>query len=70
MFPDHYVATTCGGECPGGLKLENGLAVQTNTAIEILQTEKKNEYERFQFMFFNRKLEIGFHYGNKHSSNK
>ena len=51
MFPDHYVATTCGGECPGGLKLENGLAVQTNTAIEILQTEKKMNMKDFNIIY-------------------
>jgi len=40
MFPYNYVATTCGCQSSRRLKLENGLAVLTDTAIKILQDGK------------------------------
>ena len=41
MFPNHYVSTTCGCECSGGLELKNGLTVEPNTPVEILQRANK-----------------------------
>lgn len=40
MFPYHYVAATCCRQGSRRLKLENGLAVLTYTAIKILQDGK------------------------------
>ena len=50
MFPNHYVSTTCGCECSGGLELKNGLAVEPNTPVEILQRVNK--------LFFNSSLTL------------
>ena len=45
MFPYHYVATTCGRQGSGRLKLENGLTVLTNTAIKILPEGKLRSFQ-------------------------
>ena len=40
MFPYYYVATACGCQGSGRLKLENGLTVLTDTTIKILPERK------------------------------